>query len=169
MASQPIEVRLRNETDSLKTVIKEMREEWAAQRPQEGRVELANTEVRRLTSRHVNQEFQLKIAFPKSYHSQQERRYPVLVVTDAETNFGAVAYAVQRLAKDGLIPETLVVGIAYNTSYKEFYRLRSRDLTPVVDAELRMGNGAVDPTGGAPDFTAPKIKTRCVLCLLVIQ
>lgn len=66
---------------------------------------------------------------------------------------GGISYIVQRLIKDQLIPEVLVVGIAYNTTYQNFYRLRSRDLTPGEDKNLTMGNHAVDPTGGAPQFS----------------
>ena len=76
-----------------------------------------------------------------------------MYVLDAETNFGGVSYIVQRLIKDRLIPEILVVGIAYDTDYKNFYRLRSRDLTPVEDSNLKMGKNEVDPTGGAPLFS----------------
>ena len=116
-------------------------------------VTIANTDVKELTSVFNNQTYQLKISFPKSYFENPDKRFPVLYVLDAETNFGGVSYIVQRLIKDELIPEILVVGIAYNTDYKNFYRLRSRDLTPVEDKQLRMGNNTVDPTGGAPQFS----------------
>ena len=90
---------------------------------------------------------------PKDYLQEQEKTYPVLYILDAETNFGGVSYIVQRLIKDQLIPEILVVGIAYDTDYRNFYRLRSRDLTPVEDKDLKMGNKEVDPTGGASAFS----------------
>jgi len=95
----------------------------------------------------------LKISYHKSYFENTKRNFPVLYVLDAETNFGGVSYIVQRLIKDKLIPEILVVGIAYNTDYKNFYKLRSRDLTPVEDKDLALGNNKVDPTGGAPIFS----------------
>ncbi|MEL6590718.1 MAG: alpha/beta hydrolase-fold protein [Bacteroidota bacterium] len=116
-------------------------------------VSLANTAVEKLTSTFNEQEYQIKISYPKSYFANQKKRFPVLYVLDAETNFGGVSYIVQRLIKDKLIPEILVVGIAYNTDYRNFYRLRSRDLTPVKDKDLRMGKN-IDPTGGAPEFSA---------------
>lgn len=116
-------------------------------------VTLANTTVKEIKSKFNNQNYQIKISYPKSYFKNTTKKYPVLYVIDAETNFGGVSYIVQRLIKDQLIPEILVVGIAYNTNYKEFYSLRSRDLTPVEDKKLKMGNHKIDPTGGAPKFS----------------
>lgn len=116
-------------------------------------VTLANTIVREITSKINHQKYFIKVSYPKSYFKNKDKKYPVLYVLDAETNFGGISYIVQRLIKDRLIPEILVIGIAYNTSYKNFYRLRSRDLTPVEDKNLKMGNHDVDPTGGAPEFS----------------
>lgn len=113
-------------------------------------VVLPNTELKEITSLVNNQTYKIKISLPKGYNTESNT-YPVLYVTDAETNFGGVSYIVQRLIKDKLIPPMIIVGIAYGTDYKTFYELRSRDLTPIEDKELRMG-GAIDPTGGAPLF-----------------
>jgi len=116
------------------------------------KVVLNGTEIQYLESAIVGQQYQLKIGFPRGY-STAGTQYPVLYVTDAETNFGAIHYAVQRLIKDGLIPPMLVVGIAYDTDYKSFYKLRSRDLTPLEDNNLKLGGAKIaDPTGGANDF-----------------
>ncbi|MEO0472381.1 MAG: alpha/beta hydrolase-fold protein [Bacteroidota bacterium] len=121
--------------------------------PSQQAVSLAGTEVQRLQSQVNGQTYQLYIKYPKGYH-ESKASYPVLYVIDAETNFGGVSYIVQRLIKDRLIPKVLVVGIAYGTTYKQFYKLRSRDLTPVEDKDLKMGGAKVaDPTGGAPQFS----------------
>ena len=103
-------------------------------------VTLANTEHFTLDSDRVGDAYLIKIAYPRDY-AESEKNYPVLYVTDAETNFGALQYVVQRLAKDKLIPELIVVGIAYDTSYDEFYRLRARDLRPSIpdDPDLDLG------------------------------
>jgi len=115
-------------------------------------VELANTEVRQLDSAITGQPYQIKIQFPRGY-DDESARYPVLYVIDAETNFGGVGYITQRLVKDELIPKILIVGVAYDVDYEEFYRLRSRDLTPTEVPELRIGGKTVaDPTGGAAEF-----------------
>jgi len=114
-------------------------------------VELANTEQFPLASRDIGQEFQIKVALPRGY-DPGSGPYPVLYATDAETNFGGVAYIVQRLIKDELIPPLIVVGIAYGTDYDTFYDLRSRDLTPTTVPNLRPG-GRSSPMGGADAFT----------------
>lgn len=145
---------LKVENDSLRDKIVELESKirFTDERQISSQVSLANTALATLTSKFNQQEYQIKISYPKSYFTDEERLFPVLYILDAETNFGGVSYIVQRLIKDKLIPEILVVGIAYNTDYKNFYRLRSRDLTPVEDKDLRMGN-KVDPTGGAPEFS----------------
>jgi hypothetical protein len=93
------------------------------------RVEIRDTEMRFLESKHVGQTYEIDIAFPKDY-DKETARYPVLYVLDAEYNFGCVAYIVRRLIKNGDIPKVLVVGIAYNTTEDDFYLKRERDCTP---------------------------------------
>ena len=146
---------LQAKNDSLRNTITEWekRNEITKQLESITQVTIANTNVEEITSTYNNQQYQIKLSYPKSYFTHKEKKYPVLYILDAETNFGGVSYITQRLIKDKLIPEILVVGIAYNTDYRNFYRLRSRDLTPVEDKELRMGNNTVDPTGGAPAFS----------------
>lgn len=147
--------KLKIENDSLRNKINELETQIQMMDSLKSiyQVTIANTEVRDLSSKFNNQKYQIKISYPKSYFKNKEKNYPVLYVIDAETNFGGISYIVQRLIKDKLIPEILVVGIAYDTDYKNFYRLRSRDLTPVEDRDLRMGNNEIDPTGGAPKFS----------------
>jgi hypothetical protein len=92
-------------------------------------VEIRDTEMRFLESKHVGQTYEIDIAFPKDY-DKETARYPVLYVLDAEYNFGCVAYIIRRLIKNGDIPKVLVVGIAYNTTEDDFYLKRERDCTP---------------------------------------
>lgn len=113
-------------------------------------VVLPNTEFKEITAASNGQNYKIKVQLPRDYN-QNTQTYPVLYVTDAETNFGGIGYIAQRLMKDKLIPPMIVVGVAYGTDYKTFYELRSRDLTPVEDKDLRMG-GKIDPTGGAAKF-----------------
>jgi predicted alpha/beta superfamily hydrolase len=94
------------------------------------RVSLRNTEVRTITSRHVDQEYEIDVWLPRGY-AAGKGRYPVVYVLDAEYNFGCVSYIARRLIKSSDIPEVLVVGVAYDTTYEDFYAKRSRDLTPV--------------------------------------
>ncbi len=114
-------------------------------------VSLANTELKKVESAINGQTYTIKVHLPRTYN-EGNQRYPVLYVTDAETNFGGVSYIVQRLIKDELIPPLIVVGIAYNTSYDGFYELRSRDLTPTKVRSLRPGGRPASETGGSPKF-----------------
>jgi enterochelin esterase-like enzyme len=84
------------------------------------RVEIRDTEMRFLTSKYVDQTYEIDVFFPKDYHNETFR-YPVLYVLDAEYNFGCVAFIAKRLIKNGDIPKALVVGIAYNTTEDDFY------------------------------------------------
>ncbi len=140
------------ELKALKMENQALMEKLEAYDDKQKEVVLKNTTTRSIISQYNGQQYQIKVSFPKNYVADSAR-YPVLYVLDAETNFGGTSYIVQRLIKDRLIPEIIVVGIAYDTDYKNFYSLRSRDLTPVEDKELRMGNHAVDPTGGAAEFS----------------
>jgi enterochelin esterase-like enzyme len=120
---------------------------------QAGPVTLANTETFTFKSEQVADEFFIKVAYPRDYASSG-KRYPVLYVTDAETNFGALQYVAQRLAKDDLIPEVILVGIAYDTSYRAFYRLRARDLRPSIPEDPALDLGGRPDEGAAEDFAA---------------
>ncbi len=114
-------------------------------------VQLANTETFAITSEQVDDAFFIKVAYPRDY-ATSDKRYPVIYVTDAETNFGALQYVVQRLAKDRLIPEVIVVGIAYDTNYDEFYRLRARDLRPSIPDDPELDLGGRPDEGKAEQF-----------------
>ena len=114
-------------------------------------VALANTETFSIQSNSVGDTFFIKIAYPSDYHAQT-KRYPVLYVTDAETNFGALQYVAQRLAKDELIPELILVGIAYETTYDDFYRLRARDLRPSIPEDPDLDLGGRPDEGKAEHF-----------------
>lgn len=139
----------------LRAELEEVRAEMAAltAEPARSEVIVAGTETRVIESSLNGQRYLIKVKLPRGYEDGAAT-YPVLYVTDAETNFGGVSYIVQRLIKDELIPEILVVGVAYDTDYDDFYRLRSRDLTPVPHREVRISHGAgPDPTGGALQFS----------------
>ncbi len=144
-ALQQENINLREEINALKSKVNEI--DYLSNYSQ---VVLPGTELKEINSKINGQIYKIKIQLPRDYH-QNTDEYPVLYVTDAETNFGGVGYIVQRLIKDKLIPPMIVVGIAYGTDYKSFYELRSRDLTPVEDSKLEMGKKN-DPTGGAPAF-----------------
>ncbi len=109
------------------------------------RVELKDTEMRRLESRHTEKEYEIDVFLPLDYRQSSER-YPVIYVLDAEYNFGCVAYIARRLIKNKDIPPVLLVGVAYDTDEKDYYARRMYDSTP--ESKIH-GYG----TGGAAPFT----------------
>jgi predicted alpha/beta superfamily hydrolase len=109
------------------------------------RVELKDTEMRRLKSSHTGKEYEIDVFLPLDYH-QSTQRYPVIYVLDAEYNFGCVAYITRRLIKNKDILPVLLVGIAFDTDEKDYYDRRMYDSTP--ESKIH-GYG----TGGARPFT----------------
>lgn len=89
---------------------------------------LFNTEAHILHSNIADQDFQIGVWFPFSYHSSN-RAYPVLYVPDGEFAFPAAVGLIPTLMGAGEVPEMLVVGIAYDgiTNWAEHGALRDRD------------------------------------------
>ena len=114
-------------------------------RPEYPRVGIRDTERRSLDSEHAGRTFEVDVFLPRDYHTSSSR-YPVVYVLDAEYNFGCVAYITRRLIKNHDIPPILLVGIAYDTDYDDFYDKRMFDSTPVSKV-----HGS--HTGGAEPFT----------------
>ena len=105
------------------------------------RVGIRGTELRHLDSEILGERLEIDVSLPRGDAGESER-YPVVYVLDAETNFGATSSIAHRLMKNKDIPKVLVVGIAYDTSYQDFYRKRTRDLTPVAMKRFPRGGGA---------------------------
>jgi predicted alpha/beta superfamily hydrolase len=99
-------------------------------RPEYPQVGIRDTERRSLVSKQVGREFEVDVFLPKDYRGT-DRRYPVVYVLDAEYNFGCVSYITRRLIKNKDIPPLILVGIAYDTTYEDFYEKRMFDSTPV--------------------------------------
>ncbi len=92
-------------------------------------VVITDTERRELKSNLVDETFKLHVYFPRGYEGRADS-LPVVYLLDAEYSFGAVAYIIRRLIKDELIPPVLLVGVAYEQPYEEYYARRERDFTP---------------------------------------
>jgi hypothetical protein len=123
----------------------EIQQKSPEEKPEYPRVEIKDTEVRTLKSKFVGREYKINIFFPKDY-KKESKRYPVVFVLDAEYNFGCVAYITRRLIKNKDIPKVLLVGVAYDTAYEDFYDKRFMDSTP--KSRIHGYN-----SGGAEKFT----------------
>ncbi len=86
-----------------------------------------------LPSKVLGEERTLLVAVPEGY-ARSTQRYPVLYLTDGETQFAHTAATAAFLARNGFLPETIVVGIV-NTD-------RARDLAPTRDPRFPTSGGA---------------------------
>jgi predicted alpha/beta superfamily hydrolase len=104
---------------------------------------IADVEVSYLRSRHVGDEFKIFVA-----RTSPEDPVPppqVLVVTDAQLQYGTAVETARLYHGSEMIPPLLVVGVGYRAKYfGETLELRTRDLTPPPSVD---GHG-----GGAPAF-----------------
>lgn len=99
------------------------------------RVGLLQTESRKLFSHQVGIEYQLAVWLPASYASSGQR-YPVIYVLDGDVIFGMATALLPPLSWFGQVPEMIIVGIGYNRSMDEFFRLRELDFKiPEVQAD----------------------------------
>src|SRR5687768_11640665 len=91
---------------------------------------------------------------PASY-AAGTRAYPVLYMTDGDRQIGHTAAVVDFLAREGRIPEVIIVGIN-NTD-------RTRDLTPTkVEAMGAEGQRFPTPTSGGADRFLDFIATEVI-------
>jgi predicted alpha/beta superfamily hydrolase len=118
-------------------------------------VTIKNSEVKELQSGYTGETYDLYVSFPAKYKTSG-KKYPLLIVLDAEVNFGAVNYITQRLIRDELIPALIIVGIAYKgqTDDDTYYSIRARDFTPTQDTvqENQQRNRYQLGTGEAENF-----------------
>ena len=102
----------------------------AQERAQYPPVKINDTETRHLKSASTGEDYEIDIFLPPGY-ADGDGAYPAVYVLDAEYNFGCVSYIARRLAKNGDIPDLVLVGIAYGPDDEEYYyRTRLRDCTP---------------------------------------
>ncbi len=100
-------------------------------------------ETVKIPSKILGEERTLFVATPTGYERTRQR-YPVIYLTDAETQFLHTKATVDFLARNGLMPSAIVVGVT-NTD-------RSRDLTPTrADFKGAEGKSIPFPTSGGGD------------------
>lgn len=137
------------------------------QSPEEtGPVVLRETVNYRFRSRHVNGEFEVRVARPiPGFRSPPVHAYPLLYVLDGDLFFGT-AVEMTRLMHMlyGELPPLLVVGIGYGTNDPVIQgTTRNRDFTPSVDRHFEAMGRQMNPdaklvlpegegTGGADRF-----------------
>ncbi len=104
-----------------------------------------NTQVKKIQSISVEDDFYIYISLPKSYEATN-KHYPVLYILDGDMAYGMAASIARYLQFGGNIPELIIVGIGYGTLRKVEGNMRQRDYSPTEKS------GKQGITGGAPDF-----------------
>ncbi len=121
-----------------------------------GAFELPNTETFELRSRAIGQTYDIRVALPDSYDTDEApESYPLLVLLDADYSFAIARNVTQHLAQRGQLPEMIVVAIAYPDAEgnQELYRMtRSRDYTPIFHPTGGYGSEFQANSGGGPAF-----------------
>jgi uncharacterized protein len=77
-------------------------------------------ETRRIHSAVLNEDRVYRVSLPESYGWARDRRYPVLFLLDGQTHFLHVAGSVGYLARQGEIPEMIVVGVDSTVRVRDF-------------------------------------------------
>jgi len=116
-----------------------------------------NTEVFDLRSEDIGQTYEIRVALPDSYGTdEQQESYPLLVLLDADYSFAIARNVVQHLAqRHNQLPEMIIVAIAYPGAAEDydFYHLtRTRDYTPFFFPTGGYGEEMQRVSGGGPAF-----------------
>ena len=114
---------------------------------------LAATEVHYIASDHVGDEFKLFVGHCGTADSDLPA--PVLYITDANGFFGSAVDIIRSMQLARHLPPILVVGIGYRCgALAEAITIRTRDMTPSVDAGFVKLFPEHEALGGAPALLA---------------
>ncbi|MEW6507124.1 MAG: alpha/beta hydrolase-fold protein [Bacteroidota bacterium] len=112
--------------------------------PEPANVEIKGTQVQKIFSSVMNQEYELHIHLPR-YYDDESRKFPVLYVIDSQWDFALVNSIYGSQYYDGFLPEIVIVGVTWAGKDVNVNKLRTRDFTPTI--QPRFGE-----TGRASDF-----------------
>jgi predicted alpha/beta superfamily hydrolase len=123
----------------------------------------STTSTQILHSEQTGEEYQISIGLPLSYNRQSSRKYPLVVLLDANLFFNLLTDTARVMHMFQSIPEVIVVGIGYpiksliGEDFKRFVSHRVKDFTPAQSRYLEgqvgawLGGRRVE-TGGAGKF-----------------
>lgn len=77
----------------------------------------------------IGELYTIKIFFPPE--KSETTKFPVIYLTDSDSNFEIVTGIIRNLIHAKEIPPVIIVGIGYDCTIKEYEFKRKRDLTPV--------------------------------------
>ena len=108
-------------------------------------VSLPRTQLRAITSRHIGQDYQLRVWVPESYDTSAAR-LPVLYLLDGDLLFGTASEMAQYLQWGGLLPPVIVVGIGYGSIHgpeNGGTNMRTRDMSVFASQAGYVAGGGV--------------------------
>lgn len=103
-------------------------------------VKIANTQLLKIHSSIVNQDYDLYINLPGNFDAS--KTYPVIYLLDAQWDFTLVQAIYGQEYYDGFIPAAIVVGITWGGVNPNPDTLRRRDFTPTIEEPNPVGGGA---------------------------
>jgi len=115
---------------------------------------LPNTEVRNFTSRETGVDYVLYISLPAGYR-QTSRKYPVLMLLDADYAFAIAHNVVDHFARRNNLEELILVGIAYKGKSRDmatYRKNRVRDYTPSAVTSGVYNHEISSYSGGGKQF-----------------
>lgn len=107
-------------------------------------VEIKGTQVQKIFSEIMNQEYELHVNIPRFYEDTS-RSFPVLFLLDSQWDFPLMQAIYGEQYYDGFVPELLIIGITWAGENVNIDKLRARDFTP-TKAKFQY------ETGKAPEF-----------------
>lgn len=123
----------------------------------------STTETQIMHSQLTGRDYQISVGLPLSYQQDAERKYPLLLLLDANLFFNMLTDTARVMHLFQTVPEVIVVGIGYplksllGDDFKQFVAHRVKDFTPVQSKYLEgqlhdwLGGSQVK-TGGAQQF-----------------
>ncbi len=105
------------------------------------RVEIPNSQVLKLRSSIVEQEYDLYIHLPRTYNDTT-KNFPVLYLLDAQWDFTLMTALYGQQYYDGFVPEIIIVGITWGGNNPNPDSLRIRDFTPSTVRGVVQSGGA---------------------------
>jgi predicted alpha/beta superfamily hydrolase len=104
-------------------------------------VQIHGSEIRKLNSSEINQEYELQISLPAGY-ANSNKKYPVVYLMDSQWDFPLVTALYGQQYYDGFIPEMIIVGITWGGAHPNPDSLRARDYTPTNEKRMPQSGGA---------------------------
>jgi len=116
-------------------------------------VTLARTDRFTIHSKATGSDYDLRVALPRSF-AGSDRRYPLLLLLDAEYSFPVAHAIVNHLTDRDRLPEMVAVAIGHadGDDRDAYRRQRTRDYTPWFSPDGGYGPQFQKVSGGGPAF-----------------